>query len=693
MTSTAEARLRYPAAPKQDVIDVLHGVPVPDPYRWLEDASLPETVRWQAEQEELYRRMRLDWQSRAEFAEQLGELLSAGYRSPPECYGDRRFWLSLPAGQEHVSLISEAEGVERVCFDPIAWDPSGRTLLEAWQPSWQGDLVVLQVSTGGTEDCQLLVLDVRTGEIVDGPIDRVRKSSIGWLPEGGGFYYVRRLPPEEHSGDGKYHRRVYLHRLGRPTEQDALIFGEGRDGTVFYAVEVLPAAALLVLTASLGARSAAVRDVWVARIDAHPDRPALEPLQLQRQARTRIRGAGTTTGLLYLQTDLDAPRGRVVTVPIADPFAEWLEFLPEDPTAVLIDFVLLQGPALAEPLVVVNRRRHGISELELVSLASGERRGCLPLPGAGVVSQLTVAGSGDAVWFSYTNPAQPSTVLNFDARTGRLSGWPDDTRGQQPVCVQTVSYESRDGTPIRMFIVSAAGQPDRPRPTILSGYGGFGASQTPVFRAEAAAWVAAGGVFAIACLRGGGEEGAQWHRAGTVLNKQNVFDDFDAATDYLIERGWTRPDQLGIYGGSNGGLLVGVALTKHPEKYAAAVCMAPLLDMVRYEASGLGPSWRPEYGTAADPVEFANLLGYSPYHAVRAGVSYPAVLFAVFDGDTRVDLLHARKMCAALQSATGSGRPIVLRTERGVGHGARTVSSGAALLADFLSFLTAHLGS
>jgi prolyl oligopeptidase len=243
-----------------------------------------------------------------------------------------------------------------------------------------------------------------------------------------------------------------------------------------------------------------------------------------------------------------------------------------------------------------------------------------------------------------------------------------------------------------MFILSASGIVDRPRPTILTGYGGFGSVMMPTYRSDARAWVQAGGVYAIACIRGGGEEGAEWHRAGMRDSKQKVFDDFNAAADHLLSEGWTTKEQLGIYGESNGGLLMGAALTQHPEKYAAVVCQAPLLDMVRYERFGMGPSWRNEYGSVVEPAGFAALLSYSPYHAVREGTAYPAVLFGVFDADTRVDPLHARKMCARLQAATVSARPVVLRAEPGVGHGARAASSSIDLMVDRLAFFADQLG-
>jgi prolyl oligopeptidase len=245
---------------------------------------------------------------------------------------------------------------------------------------------------------------------------------------------------------------------------------------------------------------------------------------------------------------------------------------------------------------------------------------------------------------------------------------------------------------VRAQVLSASGAPDRPRPTVLYGYGGFGVPLTPAYTASALAWVEAGGVWVVANLRGGTEEGEAWHRDGMRGAKQNVFDDFAACADHLVAQGWTTPGQLGIYGGSNGGLLVGAALTQRPSAYAAVVCSAPLLDMVRYELFGLGRTWNDEYGTAADPEELGWLLDYSPYHRVEEGQAYPAVLFTVFDGDSRVDPLHARKTCAALQHATTGDAPVLLRAEGDVGHGARSVSRTVGLSVDTLSFLATHTG-
>jgi prolyl oligopeptidase len=330
---------------------------------------------------------------------------------------------------------------------------------------------------------------------------------------------------------------------------------------------------------------------------------------------------------------------------------------------------------------------------------TGALRHRVMLPGLGTAVLTGRPDEGPEVWIGYTDHLTPYRVLHLDTAVADLVGWAEPPGWPGPparaITVRQVTYPSADGTLVRMFVISSSGLVDGPRPTILYGYGGFNIALTPAYSSAIMAWVEAGGTWAIANLRGGSEEGEAWHRDGMREHKQHTFDDFHAAADWLVDNGVTTPEQLGVAGGSNGGLLVGAAITQRPDRYAAAFCSAPLLDMVRYELFGLGRTWSDEYGTASDPTELAWLLGYSPYHHVRPGSAYPAVLFSVYDGDTRVDPLHARKLCAALQTATNRApehRPVLLRREANVGHGARAVSKTIDLAADQLAFLADQLG-
>ncbi|WP_367123852.1 prolyl oligopeptidase family serine peptidase [Streptomyces phytohabitans] len=700
----AQARRGYPPAPRSGPVEVLHGRPVADPYRWLEDPDTPATAAWRAAQDRVFAAEQASWPRLDELRGWLAERLAGGGASPPAPRGEREFHLLREPGRDLSVLAVREGGRTRVLLDPLAADPSGTTVIDAWEPSWEGTRVAVQTSSGGTERSLLRVLDVATGAVLDGPVDRVRRSPVAWLPGGRHFYYVRRLP---YGGTGTgtgAARRVLLREVGTPADRDVEVFGAGRPATQYYTVATAPDGRLLVVGASEGTEPRT--ELWTADLTAcPPDRPRLRPFGGHADGRTavRLRAGG---GPLLLRTTAGAPRGRIA---VADPYEPadpgaasdaapdgWRTLVPEEPGTVLQDVAVLDGPELPRPLLAVVRTRHAVCELALRDALTGAPAGTVPLPGQGTVTGLTARPEpGHEAWFAYTDHVTPTTVLHYDARTGRLRPWagaPPAVPGTDGVAVTQEVARAGDGTPVRLFVLSPTGRPDRPRPTVLTGYGGFGAAMTPGFTPQALPWVRAGGVYAVACVRGGGEEGAEWHRAGAGAHKAVSFGDFEAAADHLLRDGWAAPGRLGVLGSSGGGLLAGAALTRRPEAYAAVVCAAPLLDMVRYELSGMGPSWRDEYGSAADPDDLARLLGYSPYHRVRAGARYPAVLLAVFDGDSRVDPLHARKMCAALQWAGPDGAPVVLRAESGVGHGARGAARSAGLYADVMAFFARHLG-
>ena len=688
-------RPAYPDARRDDTVEQLHGKPVSDPYRWLEDAKAPETQQWSTAQDELFEQSTAQLPGRDRLQQRLTELLGAGVVSAPSWRGQRQFFLRRTAEQEHAVLLTvDADGNERTLIDPIALDPAGTTTLDAWQPSKEGDLLAYQLSAGGTEESELFVMDVATGDRVDGPIDRTRYSPVAWLPGGNAFFYVRRLAPDLVPADEQqFHRRVWLHRLGAYPAEDVLVFGGGLDKTNYYGVSVSMDGRWLSIGASAG--TAPRNDLWLADLSlAPPEAPRLEVVQQGVDASTSLHVG--RDGRAYLFTDRDAPRGRLaVTTPHATSYQDWTDLVPEDEEAVLEGFAILDGDELSEPVLLCAWTRHAMGEVSVHDLRSGRRTGSVPLPGLGSVGGLSERPEGGhEAWLGYTDHVTPSSVYRYDATTGETSLWATAPGTVQvpEVHARQVDYTSADGTVVRMVVVAPTKEPDRPRPSVLYGYGGFGVALTPGYSAGLLAWVEAGGVYAIANLRGGSEEGEDWHRAGMRGSKQNVFDDFHAAAERLVADGWTTPGQLSISGGSNGGLLVGAALTQRPELYAAVVCSAPLLDMVRYERFGLGTTWSDEYGTVDDAEELEWLLSYSPYHHVREGVAYPATLFTVFDGDTRVDPLHARKMCAALQHATSGERPILLRRENDVGHGARALSRTIALSVDTLTFAARWTG-
>ena len=697
---------RYPEAERLDLTEEILGHQVSDPYRWMENDTSAERAGWLAAQADLFGSYREELPGRDRLAARVRELLSTGYVGTPAWRGERFFYTRRDPGAEHGVLCTQVgaalgDGQENVLVDPMAIDPSGLTTLDAWQPDKEGRLLAYQLSEGGDEESLLRVIDVTTGALVDGPIDRCRYSNVAWLPGGKAFYYTRRLPPEVlPDGESQYHRRVYLHQVGAPVDEDVLIFGEGRDKTDYYGVSVSRDGRWLVISASRG--TAPRNDLWIADLsESDPATPDLRVIQEGIDAQTGIRAG--RDGRLYVFTDLGAPRGRIAVTDPADSRgptpATWRDLISEDPEAVLSGYAILDGAELDRPVLLAEWTRHALSEITVHDLSTGERLGEVPLPGLGTVGGASERPEGGhEAWFVYTDYTTSSVVLRFDARDSSVTTWADAPGSVQvpDVTARQVTYRSKDGTAVRMLVISSGSgdAPSGPRPTILYGYGGFDISLTPAYSPNILTWVAAGGIYAVAGLRGGNEEGEEWHRAGMLERKQNVFDDFHAAAEALIRDGWTTADQLAISGGSNGGLLVGAALTQRPSRYAAVICSAPLLDMVRYERFGLGQTWNVEYGTAADAEQLGWLLAYSPYHHVVPGTRYPAVLFTVFTNDTRVDPVHAYKMCAALQHATSSGpqRPVLLRAEAQVGHGARAVSRMAELAGDTLSFAARHTG-
>ncbi len=687
------SRPQYPSAHREDTADELHGHRVADPYRWLEDPNGEDTKSWLTEQDDLFQREAGALPGRDRLRSRIRELLATGTVGAPVWRGSRHFFMRRAADQEHAVLYTVDEtGTERVLIDPTRLDATNKTTLDSWQPDKEGRLLAYQLSHGGDEESKLYVMDIATGDLVEGPIDRCRYTPVAWLIGGEEYYYVRRLAADQvPEGEGQYHRRVYLHRVGTDPDTDVMIFGADREKTNYYGVGVSRDGRWLTLSSSQG--TAPRNDLWIADLrTTSKEAPEFRVVQEDVDAETGVLMG--RDGRAYVFTDRDAPRSRLCVADPDDLTVEgWRDLIPEDPEAVLSDFAILDD--LERPILLVGWTRHAISEITIHDLETGEKLGDMPLPGLGSIGSIGERPEGGhEAWFVYSDNTTPVSVHRFDARTGETTLWASAPGAVELPEIESrqVTYTSRDGTEVRMIVVARPDAEAGPRPTILYGYGGFNVPLTPGYAATVLAWVEAGGVYAIANLRGGSEEGEQWHRDGMLDKKQNVFDDFHAAAEKLVADGWTTPDRLAIAGGSNGGLLVGAAITQRPDLYAAAVCSAPLLDMVRYENFGLGQTWNVEYGSAGDPEQFEWLYAYSPYHHVREGVDYPATLFTVFESDTRVDPLHARKMCAALQHATSSGRPILFRNEAEVGHGSRAISRSVDLTVDTLSFTAARTG-
>ncbi|MFD0904696.1 prolyl oligopeptidase family serine peptidase [Actinomadura sediminis] len=688
--STATGR---PAARRDAVVERLHGHEVPDPYRWLEDVDDPDCAAWLDGQAEAFARHAGGWPDREEWRTRLARAAAAGGAavpvvSPPVWRRGRRFFLRrTPDMQLPVLMTAGPDEPPRVLLDPLVLDPSGATTLQGWRPSPCGGLLAYQLARHGDERPLLWVLNVADGGLVDGPLEPGRVTPVAWLPGGTAFCYIDTPGPGLEGG-----RRLRLHRVGAEPAGDPVLFATDLPQL---AVTSAPDGRVM-LSAAPGATSGNL--LWIA--DAPDGRaPVLRPALLHDGTRDGTRAAlkFAPDGGVLAVTDRGAPYGRLCAVDPADPRPEhWRTVIAEEPGAVLADCATLTDPATGEPRLLTVRTRHGASELRLHA-PDGTFLRDVPAPGHGTVTRLTAPPDGGPLaWFAYTDYTTPPAVHRVDVRDGSCVPEAPPEPAARAMArarpeVRRLTYASPDGTPVRMHLIARPGG-DGPRPLLLTAYGGFGASTPPAYSPAVAAWVEAGGVYAVASVRGGGEEGTGWHAAGRGRDKPNAVDDFTAAARALIDGGHTASDRLAIRGSSHSGFLVAAALTRCPELYAAAVITDAVTDMVRYHRFGIGRMWTEEFGTADDPEQLAVLLGYSPYHRVRAGTAYPPVLLTCPRTDPRVDSMHTRKMTAALQHATASSHPVLLRCEPGVGHGERSLSRWLGLQTDVLAFCAAHTG-
>ena len=550
------------------------------------------------------------------------------------------------------------DGEDRVLIDPNQLDAQGTTALDWFYPSEDGRLLAYGLSENGSEQSLLHVLEVDSGAPLPDRIPRTRSADLAWLPDGSGFYYTR-YPAggEVPEGEEHYHRSVFFHRLGTDSAGDPLIFRPA-EKEHWPGVGLSPDGRWLVIGV---ARTFDQTDLYLQDLVA-----GTPPVPVAKDVAATFDGE-VVRGRLYLRTNLDAPTYRLYVVEPERPAREgWREIVPPRTDAVLDGF-RIAGSTLALSYLERAASRLRLADLE----GNGVRE--VALPTIGSLFGLSGEWDGDELYYGFTSYTVPPTVYRLALPAGTTELWRRVDADLDPSRyeVRQVGYPSRDGTEVTMFVVHRSGLPrDGANPVYLSGYGGFNISMTPAFSRSLLLWLERGGVVAIPNIRGGGEYGEAWHQGGMLGHKQNSFDDFIAAAEWLIRERYTNPERLAAAGGSNGGLLMGAVLTQRPELFGAVVIQVPLLDMLRYHRFLIARLWIPEYGSAEDPEQFRWLRAYSPYHHVRDGVRYPAVLLATAESDTRVDPMHARKMAARLQAATSSDRPVLLRLEARAGHGA-----------------------
>jgi prolyl oligopeptidase len=681
--------------------ETIHGIRIADPYRWLEDADSPETQDFVREQLD-YARHRLDAVAqRARIRARLAQLLEIGTLTAPH-QGGRFYFYTRREGGQNQPVFYVRHGVDgRDCalVDPNAMASDGTVALDCWYPSHDGRYVAYGTSQGGDEKSTLHVIEIRvvdgreggdgtsvTGEPLVDVIEHTRACSLAWKPDDSGFYYTR-YPAEGEvpEGEENYHRQVFYHALGADPAGDPFVFGDGERGDPqqWPNVSLSEDGRWLVISVEHG---------WSKTELFLKDVANNGPVVPIAGGRDFIYSGEVFRGTLYLRTNEDAPRFRMFAVPADRPTRQlWKEIIPQT------DAVMQSAEVIGGRLVVAYER-NAVHELKVCSL-DGRQVINVVMPGQGSV--FGIGGNWDSreVFYGFNSYTVPPTVYRYDFASSNSLVWAKVAApGIEPdrYEVKQVWYSSKDKTRVPMFVIAKKGLVlDGRNPTLLTGYGGFNVSLTPGFNRGAYLWLENGGVYAVANLRGGAEFGEEWHRAGMLANKQNVFDDFIAAAEYLISSEYTDREHLAIYGGSNGGLLMGASMTQRPELFRAVVCAVPLLDMLRYQKFRIARLWIPEYGSSEDVEQFQWLFAYSPYHHVKDGVVYPATLFLTADSDSRVDPMHAKKMAAMLQAkaANGPDRPILLRVESKTGHGAgKPVAKLIEESTDVYSFLFEQLG-
>ena len=682
---------KVPLAPQKPVVDEVQGHKITDPYRWLENAASPETQQWVSE-EMAYTRSVLDpLPGRDRLHQRLTDLMSIGTITAPQIGGKYYFYTKREGSQNQpVLLVREGiQGNDRALVDVNQLAADGTVALDWWVPSEDGKYVAYGTSPSGSEMSTLHVIETATGKLLPDSIERTRAASLAWMLDNSGFYYTR-YPKKGEVAEGQevYYRHVFYHAMGSDPAKDPLIFGEGLGAEDWPEVDLSNHGDWLLITVAQGWTKT---DLYVQ--DLRPGVQRKPPVRIT-EGKNFLYGGEIFNGKIYITSNEDAARYRMFTVDAASPArANWKEIVPQNDA-------VLQGAAIVNGLLLAQYEKNASSQLTLLDI-DGKALGNIQLPGIGSVFGLGGKWDRKEVFFGFQSFTVPHSIYRVDLATHSTSLWSKvDAPGIDPgkYEVKQLWFDSKDGTHVPMFVFHKKGlELNGKNPTLLTGYGGFNVSETPNFVGDRYLWLEHGGVFAVANLRGGAEFGEDWHRAGMLDKKQNVFDDFAAAAEFLISQKYTDKDHLAIRGGSNGGLLMGAALTQHPDLYRAVVCQVPLLDMLRYQNFQIAKLWVAEYGSSEDPKQFDWLYAYSPYHHVKQGAKYPAILFMTADTDTRVDPMHAKKMAALMQAEAANGqsreRPILLRIDTKAGHGAgKPIAKQVEDMTDIYSFLFWQLG-
>ena len=681
------ARLHYPTTRASDQTDEYHGVKVADPYRWLEDDNSVETKAWVAAQNNVTFGYLEKIPQRAAIKARLTELWNYERYGVPFKQGGRYF-ISKNDGLQNQSVLytmAALDAAPQLLLDPNKLSADGTVALGGYGFSDDGNLMAYGLSTAGSDWQEWKVRDVRTGADLPDQIKWVKFSGAAWKKDGSGFFYSRYDAPTEATKLTKanYFHKLYFHRLGTPQAEDALIYQRSDHKDWNFGGSVTDDGRYLIISASQGTDP---KDRVLYQDLQTPGAPVTELLMDFDADYTFLDNDGP---VFWFQTDLNAPRHRVIAIDVSKPErANWKDLIPEAKET-------LAGVSVVNDQFICSYMKDAHSQVKIFTLAGTYVRE-VPLPGIGSAGGFGGKRTDQETFYSFTSYTSPGTIFRYDPTTGASTVFRAPTVKFNPDDYETrqVFYASKDGTRVPMFISHRKGlKLDGKNPTLLYGYGGFNISLTPGFSVASLAWMEMGGVYAVPNLRGGGEYGEQWHQAGTKLRKQNVFDDFIAAAEWLIANKYTSPKKLAISGGSNGGLLVGACLTQRPDLYGATLPAVGVMDMLRFHKFTIGWAWTSDYGSSENFEEFRALQTYSPLHNLKHGTKYPPTLITTADHDDRVVPAHSFKFAAALQAVQAGTAPTLIRIDTNAGHGAgKPTTKLIEEAADRWAFLVQELG-
>lgn len=677
----------YPQTPQTNHVDYYHGVAVSDPYRWLEDIESPQVKKWIQDQNKITFDFLSKIPEREKIKQRMTQLWNYERFGVPFKKGGRYFYSRNDGlqNQNVIYTVEKLDGQPRVLIDPNLFSKDGRVALSGLSITEDGKFAAYGIATAGSDWQEWRVRNVDSGEDLPDKIEWVKFSSAAWTTDGKGFFYSRFDKPEEGAKltQVNYYHKLYYHKLGTSQEEDKLVYHRPDQKEWNFYPETTDDGRFLIISSSHG--TSPKRRIFYLDLK-NPD-AQVQPLLTDFDAAYDF--IDNDGNIFWFRTDLNAPRGRIIAIDITKPERQnWREIIPQANET-------MTGVSVVGNRFIVTYLKDAHSQVKVFSL-DGKFEYEVELPGIGTVSGFSGKKDDPETFFMFTSFTTPGTIYKLNVATREVTLFkkpkvlfnPDDYETRQ------VFYNSKDGTRVPMFITYKKGlKLNGKNPTLLYGYGGFNISITPSFSVANLFWLEMGGVYAVANIRGGGEYGEEWHQAGTKLKKQNVFDDFIAAAEYLVANKYTNPKRLAIAGGSNGGLLVGAVLNQRPDLFGAALPAVGVMDMLRFHKFTIGWAWVSDYGSPDNPEEFKAIYAYSPYHNIKKGTKYPSVLITTADHDDRVVPSHSFKYAAALQAAQAGNAPILIRIETRAGHGAGKPTS--ALIeesSDKLAFLVHTFG-